>query len=71
MCRIVSVSTGRPRCIIARSAEMLHEHRLDRLQVELGGQIHDRQIFVVELAVLFGGVAVAVDEVHDRIPGAP
>ena len=32
---------------------MTDEHGFHRLQVELGRKIHDGQIFVVELAVLF------------------
>ena len=43
------------------------EHRLDGLQIELGGQIHDRQILVVELAMLLRRVAVADDEVAEEV----
>ena len=39
---------------------MLDEDLLDRLEIELGGQIHDREIFVVEIAVLLGRIAVAL-----------
>ncbi len=41
------------------------EHGVDRLQVELGGQVHDRQIFVIELAMLLGRIAVALDEMTE------
>ena len=47
------------------------EHRIDRLQIELGGQIHDGEIFVIELAVLLRGIAVAFDQMQEQIAGAP
>ena len=46
---------------------MAEEDRIDRLQVELGGEVHHRQILVVELAVLLGRVAVAVHQVMVEI----
>ena len=48
---------------LAFRQRMAHEHGFDGLQIELGGQVHDRQIFVVELAVLLRRVAVALDQV--------
>ena len=52
---------------LALRQRVAEEHRLDGLQIELGGQVHHRQILVVELAVLVGGVAVAFDEVTEQI----
>ena len=46
---------------------VLLEHGLDRLQVKLGGQVHDREVLVVEVLVLLDGVAVALDEVVEQI----
>ena len=43
------------------------EHGLDGLQVELGGEIHDREIFVVELAMLLRGIAVGLHEVKEQL----
>ena len=45
---------------------MADEHRLDGLQIELGRQVHDGEILVVELAVLLGRIAVAVDEMAEQ-----
>ena len=42
---------------------VLLEHDLDGLQVELGGEVHDREIFVVEGAVAVGRIVVAFDQV--------
>ena len=52
---------------LALRQQMAHEHRLDRLHVVLGGQVHHREIFVVELAVLLGRVAVAGDEMVEHL----
>ena len=42
-----------PRCVISPfGSAWLHEHGVDGLQVEFGGQVHHRQVLVVELAVL-------------------
>ena len=38
---------------LAFRQRVAHEHSLDRLHVVLGGEVHHRQIFVIELAVLF------------------
>ncbi len=46
---------------------MILEHRLDRLQVKLCSEVHDSQIFFVEVLVLFDGVAVALNEVVEQI----
>jgi len=43
------------------------EHGLDRLQVELCRQIHDCQIFFVEILVLLDAVAVALHQVVEQI----
>ena len=42
------------------------EDVLDRLQVELGRQIHHRHVLVVEFAVLFGRVTVVLDQVAEE-----
>jgi hypothetical protein len=49
---------------------MVLEHGLDRLQVELGVQVHDGHVFVVEVLVLVDAVAVAFDEMPEQF-GAP
>ena len=46
---------------------VLHEHGLDGLEVELGREVHHGEIFVVEVAVLLGVVAVALDEVLEHL----
>ena len=46
---------------------MLYEHRVDGLQVELGCEIHDRKIFIVEIAMLFRRVTVSFDKVGEQI----
>ena len=52
---------------LALGQRVADEHGVDGLQIEFGGQIHDREIFVVELAVLVGAVAVALDQMHEQI----
>src|SRR4029079_1773009 len=52
---------------LALRQRMADEHGVDRLQIELGGEVHHREIFVVELAVLLRRVAVAGDEVTEEI----
>ncbi len=37
---------------LAFRQRVLHEYRIDGLQIELGGEIHNRQILVIELAML-------------------
>ena len=73
---MVSSATLRIAFGIDRRAAMRHlalgqrvadEHRLHRLQVELGGQVHDGEIFVVEVAVLLGAVAVVLDQMHEEL----
>ena len=44
-----------------------HEHRVDRLQIIFGGQIHHRHVFIIEIPVLLGRVAVAAHEVLEHI----
>ena len=57
-----------PRCIIVPSRQgVVLEHGLDRLQVELGRQVHDRQVLVVEVLVLLDRVAVALDEIVEQV----
>ena len=43
-----------------------HEHRVDGLQVEFGGQVHHREILVVEIAMLLRRIAVALDEMAEQ-----
>ena len=43
------------------------EHGLDGLQIELRRQIHDRQIFFVEVLVLLDAVAVALHQIVEQI----
>ena len=52
---------------LALRQRVADEHGIDRLQIELGGKIHDREIFVVELAVLLRRVAVALDQMREQI----
>ena len=47
---------------LALRQSMADEHRLDRLQIELGREVHDGEIFVVELAMLLAPIAVAAHE---------
>ena len=44
-----------------------HEHRIDGLQVELRGQVHHREIFVVELAMLLGGIPVSLHQMPEKL----
>ena len=46
---------------------MADEHGVDGLQIELGGQVHHREILVVELAMLLRGIAVALDQMDEQI----
>ena len=46
---------------------MLHKHLVDGLQVVFGGEVHHRQIFIVELFVLLNQVSVALNQVHEQI----
>ena len=48
---------------LALRQRVADEHGIDGLQIELGGQIHDREIFVVEFAVLLRRIAVALDQI--------
>ena len=51
---------------LALGQSVTHEHRLDSLQIELGREVHDREIFVVEIAMLLDRIAVARDEMLNR-----
>ena len=48
--------------------QMVDEHCLQRLEVIFGRQVHDGQILIIELAVLFRRVTVAFDEVIEHLP---
>ena len=52
---------------LALGQPMLDEDRVDGLEVELRGQVHDGEIFVVELPVLLGRIAVALDEMLEHV----
>ena len=52
---------------LALRQRVAHEHRLDRLHVIGGVEVHHRQIFVVEVAVLLGRIAVALDEMVEHV----
>ena len=47
---------------------MLDEYLVNRLQIELGRQVHDRQIFVVEFFLLAGFRLVALDQMPIELP---
>lgn len=49
-----------------RQVEAL-EHPLDRLEVELGRQVHHREVFLVEPADRVGALGVAVDDVMEQV----
>ena len=46
---------------------MADEHGIDGLEVELGRQVHHRQIFVIEFAMLLRAVAIALDKIVEQI----
>ena len=46
---------------------MLDEHVLDGLQIEFSRQIHHREVFVIEFAMLFGAVAITADEMAEQV----
>ncbi len=51
---------------LALRQRVLDEDLIDGLQIELGGQVHDREIFVVEIAVLLGRLAVVLHQMHEE-----
>ena len=42
---------------------VLQEYLLDGIQIKLRWQIHDRQVFVIKLAVGFGVITIAFDQI--------
>src|SRR3974390_1694821 len=52
---------------LALRQRVANEHGVDGLEVELGGEIHYRQIFVVELTMLLCRVAIALDQMQEQI----
>ena len=50
---------------LAFGQRVAHEHGLDGLQIELGGQIHDGEILIIELTMLLRRIAVAIDQVKE------
>ena len=62
-------STGRPRCrIIALGSRWSMNTVSTRLEVILGRQVHDGQILVIELPVLFRRVAIALNQMFEHLP---
>ena len=57
-----------PVCKARSSQIMFHKHRIDSLEVELGRQIHDREVLIIEGAVFFSRVAITGDQVAEEIP---
>ena len=51
---------------LALRQRVLDEHDIDGLQIILGGQIHHREIFVIEFAVLVDQVAVALHQIAEQ-----
>ena len=52
---------------LALGQPVLQEHGLDGLQIVLGRQIHHGEKLVIELPVLVGGIAVALDQIVEEI----
>src|SRR5690349_4897241 len=52
---------------LALRQRVTDEHGLAGLQIELGGEVHYGEVFVVELAMLLRGVAIAFDEVQEKM----
>ena len=69
--RIAAGSTQPPAMLqLALGQQMALEHDVDRLQVEFGGHVADRAIFVVEFAGRVGAFLVADDEMLEHLPMA-
>src|SRR5262252_1695309 len=49
---------------LAPRQSMAHEHRVHRLQIKFRGQIHHREVFVVEFLVLLRRIAVATHQIE-------
>ena len=52
---------------LALRQRVLDEDLFDRLKIELGRHVHDGVVFVIEGAVLLGGIAVIVDEMPEEV----
>ena len=61
---VIALEPHRPAAMgqLALRQQVALEHHVDGLQVELLGEVEHREVLVVELAVLVGGVAVAADQ---------
>ena len=46
---------------------MADEHGVDGLQIIFGGQVHNGEILVIELAMLMRGIPVALDQMDEQI----
>ena len=55
---------------LALGQQMALEDDIDRLQVEFGGHVADREIFVVEIARRVGALVVADDQMLEHLPMA-
>ncbi len=52
---------------LAFRQRVANEHAIDGVEIELGRQVHDREILVIELTMLLGGVSVASHEVMEQV----
>src|SRR3546814_6969737 len=46
------------------------EHDIDRLEIEFGGHVAHRAIFVVKFLGLVGALAIAIDQMLEHLPMA-
>ena len=51
---------------LALRQRVLDEHGIDGLQIILRGQVHHREIFVIEIAVLVDQIAVALHQILEQ-----
>src|SRR6516165_12609830 len=47
---------------------VVDEDRVDRLQKELGRDVHHGEIFIIKIAVFFGGLVITMDQIEEEIP---
>ena len=61
-------STRRPRCIISPLGRAWRTNTVSTVcEIELGREVHDGEVLVVELAVLLGRIAVAANEMQEQV----
>ena len=58
--RFAAMAEGAARQIV------IDEYLLHRLQIEFRRQVHHRHVFIVEFAVLLGGIAVTLDQMPEQ-----